>query len=207
MTEQEWLECSDPFAMLDVVRGQVSERKLRLFAVSCVRPHVGIWPNDDPSRALDMTEQFLEGQVLAEYEEANQSHIEDERPGEVTIHRGVPRNWLCEALFAGNAWHAARSTAGHVGIRLELRYFGAHRVNADWAPDQLRKPRQAVQAEQTRWLRDIVGNPFRPAAINSVWQMSTVISLATAIYDERAFDRPPILADALEDAGCDYADL
>jgi hypothetical protein len=29
----------------------------------------------------------------------------------------------------------------------------------------------------------------------------TVVALATAIYDERAFERTPILADALEEAG------
>ena len=39
------------------------------------------------------------------------------------------------------------------------------------------------------------------------WLTSTVIALAEGIYSDRAFDRLPILADALEDAGCDHADI
>jgi len=35
----------------------------------------------------------------------------------------------------------------------------------------------------------------------------TVIKLAQAIYDDRAFDRLPILADALEEAGCTNIDI
>jgi hypothetical protein len=56
-------------------------------------------------------------------------------------------------------------------------------------------------------LRDIVGNPFRPVTLNPAWRTSNVTGLAQAIYDDRAFDRLPILADALEDAGCDNADI
>jgi hypothetical protein len=51
-------------------------------------------------------------------------------------------------------------------------------------------------------IRDIFGNPFRPAALNESWLTSDVVALAKGIYEERAFDRMPILADALQDAGC-----
>ena len=48
------------------------------------------------------------------------------------------------------------------------------------------------------------GNPFRPVSIDPRWQTSTVIDLATVIYEEcNAVDKMPILADALMDAGCD----
>jgi hypothetical protein len=62
-----------------------------------------------------------------------------------------------------------------------------------------------------RLLRDLFGNPFRPApslapAVLS-WNGGTVPRLASAIYEERAFDRLPVLADALEDAGCADADV
>ncbi len=52
-----------------------------------------------------------------------------------------------------------------------------------------------------------LGNPFRPVTLEPAWLTSTVRSLAEGIYAERAFDRMPILADALEEAGCDNADL
>jgi hypothetical protein len=39
-------------------------------------------------------------------------------------------------------------------------------------------------------------------AVDSVWLTSTVVQLARSAYDNRAFDHLPILADALEEAGC-----
>jgi hypothetical protein len=53
----------------------------------------------------------------------------------------------------------------------------------------------------------VFGNPFRKVTIDPAWVTPTVASVAQAAYDQRAFDRLPILADALEDAGCDSADI
>ena len=60
---------------------------------------------------------------------------------------------------------------------------------------------------QTPLLRDIFGNPFRPVVADPAWLTPTVVAIASAIYEERAFARLPILADALEEAGCTDADL
>jgi hypothetical protein len=73
-------------------------------------------------------------------------------------------------------------------------------MGSDWKQYQA-KHRRAV----SYYLRDIFGNPFRSISIDSVWvewNDRTVLRLAQAIYDERAYDRLPILADALEEAGC-----
>ena len=56
-------------------------------------------------------------------------------------------------------------------------------------------------------LRDIFGNSFRPVAIDPAWLTSDVLALARGIYDDKAFDRMPILADALQDTGCDNTDI
>ena len=63
-----------------------------------------------------------------------------------------------------------------------------------------------VQVEQLlcAQFRCVFGNPFRPPpAFPKKWRTETVSALAAGIYELRAFDRLPILADALEDAGCD----
>jgi hypothetical protein len=60
---------------------------------------------------------------------------------------------------------------------------------------------------QSRLLRDIFGNPFRPIHLNLSWLTSTVVALANGIRDEKAFDRMPILADALQDAWCDNDEI
>jgi hypothetical protein len=57
------------------------------------------------------------------------------------------------------------------------------------------------------WLRCIFGNPFRPVSVDAVWLTANVVAIAQGIYAEPAFDRLPILADALEDAGCTNADI
>jgi hypothetical protein len=59
-------------------------------------------------------------------------------------------------------------------------------------------------------LRDLFGNPFRPAAIEPSWlewNDRCVTRLARAIYDERKYQEMKILADALEEAGCTNPDI
>jgi hypothetical protein len=51
--------------------------------------------------------------------------------------------------------------------------------------------------------RELFPNPFLPLAWNPDWFTSTVRDLAAHIYTSREFSAMPILADALQDAGCD----
>ncbi|HJZ91323.1 MAG TPA: hypothetical protein VKE40_10660 [Gemmataceae bacterium] len=51
-------------------------------------------------------------------------------------------------------------------------------------------------------LRDVFGNPFRRAAFDPRWRTSEVVGRARDIYEDRSFDRMPVLANALMDAGC-----
>jgi hypothetical protein len=84
-------------------------------------------------------------------------------------------------------------------------------VRVGLAPEEPTGPRERMaaldkeQSLQAGLLRCIFGNPFRPVAVVrawAAWNGRTVARLAQATYDERAFDRMPVLADALEEAGC-----
>jgi hypothetical protein len=62
-------------------------------------------------------------------------------------------------------------------------------------------------AVQLALMRDVFGNPFRPVTFDPAWRTAAAVSLARQMYESRDFGNMPILADALEDAGCDSADI
>lgn len=70
--------------------------------------------------------------------------------------------------------------------------------------------RAVVEREQCGLLREVIGNPFRPAALNPAclaWEGGTVPDLALRIYDGGRFAEMPYLGDALEEAGCTSAEV
>jgi hypothetical protein len=75
--------------------------------------------------------------------------------------------------------------------------------SADDEFDAEMKREKRERKQLARVLREVVGNPFTPPTFDAKWRTDTVTTLAKGIFDERAFDRMPILADALLDADCD----
>jgi hypothetical protein len=57
-------------------------------------------------------------------------------------------------------------------------------------------------ALHAQWLRDIFGNPFQTVSFDPTWRTPSVVALARTAYEERRFEDLPLLADALEEAGC-----
>jgi hypothetical protein len=70
-----------------------------------------------------------------------------------------------------------------------------------------RAAREREEREHAGLLREIFGNPFRPVVFDPAWQTPSVLNLARSMYQERSFDRMPLLADALTDAGCTHAEV
>jgi hypothetical protein len=178
VTGAEWRACTDPQAMLEFLHGKVSNRKLRLFAVACCRQDRDLLADLHNRLAVDTSERYADGLVS--------------RRELKSIRRAV---W--EALSDADskaAWEAA-------GVRA----WEAAAATL-WRPGPFRDGSGPISV-----LRDIFGpQPFRPVAIAPAWlswNSGTVPAIARRIYDERAYHDLPILADALEDAGCTDADI
>lgn len=55
---------------------------------------------------------------------------------------------------------------------------------------------------QIKLLVCILGSPSQPVGPTQEWRTSTVLAIAHQMYDSRDFNHMPVLADALEEAGC-----
>jgi len=199
-----------------------TDRKLRLFAVACCR-HVERWFVDPcQSRALNILECYADG--LATRDELDEvdnvaNQIDEGHPALRGGHESEDHAAREAAYSAARAvaqatsndapgeglptyYHRLYDTIMHTVEAAGDGAVALDRVNGRVLPTQAEE-RKAIAA----LLRCIFGNPFRPVAFNPAWRTSDVLLLAQGIYDERAFDRMPILADALQDAGCDNDDI
>jgi hypothetical protein len=190
MTEEDWLTCEDPAPMLDFLRGEASERKLRLFACAACRrvwDDMGeVWSRE----AVEAAEQFADGLMSEREVESFSSGASDEMLTALADQ---------DERKAGFAF-AASSTAA---VPLFLGDRGTARAVLSTLSDG-----DAVGiTRQVALFRDIFGNPFRPVAFDPAWRTPTAVALAEQMYAGRDFGAMPILADALQEAGCDNADV
>jgi hypothetical protein len=226
VTELEWLSCDDACQMLAFLGPRASARKRRLHLCGGCRQLWHLLYDDGSRNAVEVGERHADGEAtLQDLKDADWSSepaawmqfLNDPTlrffdPAENEILPNIRR------LF-------------DLGVLTEEAYrSGAEQLEvAD--PDALRRVRAAAElaewciatnmvfderatgffnrdAQMVAWpggplIRDIFANPFLPVTFDPRWRTSDAVGLARAIYDERAFDRLPILADALMDAGCD----
>jgi hypothetical protein len=181
MTESEWMACDHVGSLMVARRGwKRTTRKLRLLVCGYFRR---IWhlPSDAGRSAIEVAERHADGWATNDELTTIRPDLDRKTPtniADIGIHYAAApnrifRNWATTALV-----HAARAVA-------------------EMGPDRI-----AEELAQCHLARDIFGNPFRPVTLDRSWLTPTVLALARSIYDERAFNRMPMLADALEDAGC-----
>lgn len=182
MTEAEWLACTDPVAMLKFIRKHASERKVRLLAAACCSSFQRYFNDERSFAAINLAYRLADGDA-------------SEAERQTAFHRAYkvagPDDFGYEAAKLAAYTVAKPEQVRRVPL-LAIKVFGF---------DIYTDPRQV----ERHLLRCIFGNPFRPLELDPAWLTwngGTVAKLAQAIYDERRFSDMPILADALEEAGC-----
>ncbi len=201
MTEDEWFACADPELVLRQVEEQTSERKLRLMACAFCRRIWHLLPDDISRGTIELCECVVDG--LADDQPLwarGGFHDPDggmSYPGDTVEFEGyVAARFLANCMELIFDPHSAPEIAAGGACRHARR---ASRLSGILETEE--SLRQCVI------IRDIVGNPFRPPVFEPIWRSETVAQLADQIYLARDFSAMPILADALQDAGCDNDDI
>jgi hypothetical protein len=217
MTQAEWLACHDVNEMLDylkeeakVVRSLKGRRKLRLFACGCCRQVWQLIEDCRSRRLVELSEQLADGLAvptdLAEAEAAARSAKSDADVASAGFSSMTHIRRVGAAIGAAlqtvakESHAAARKSSG-----LALCSMGGF-----WSIEEPNPAWEAQEKRQTDLLQCIFGNLFHSLKVTPTWltwNNGTARRIAQAIYEERAFDRLPILADALEEAGCTDADI
>jgi hypothetical protein len=198
MTEAEWLGCENPNHALYLLQavGNRSRRKDRLAAAAGLRQ---FWAalSTEQQRAVSAAERYADGEIRFTKLRAAATRVGSGAGG--TLPGAVAQ--VTHREVAAALWNATV-------LFLPVVVGGPVYTNPPF-------PEARAYAERGRpmmaILRCIFGNPFRPAPPVDpswpAWNGGTVPRLAQAVYDGREFDRLPVLADALEDAGCSDPDL
>jgi hypothetical protein len=195
MTEAEWLTWVNAEPMLRGLADSFGGDKLRLFGCVVYRR---VWNllDDDLRCLLEATEEWAVSDIsLDQWQLAWNRYLKclpgPRAPDDAQAIRSIVTSTYSYVLSA--VWHAA--------WRVRRRAVLQASDNTNKQLDKAEKKWQSVV------LRDLYGNPFRPVTFSPDWYTDTVVTLARQMYETRDFSAMPILADALQDAGCDSEDI
>jgi hypothetical protein len=209
VTEAEWLNADSLYDMLRHFPAELStERKLWLFGCACFRRQWHLLEDERTRRCVVLTERYVDGEA-AGYELDDAWEIFDKAAQEGALtsryfdtHDAIQNllGYVDPIASMETAWEIAEGVGHFVA---ESR----HQTSDDVWNETYGEAQDAEEAEQIKLLRDIFGNPFRPVTFSPSWRTDTAIALARQMYESRDFSAMPILADALQDAGCDNTDI
>jgi hypothetical protein len=191
MTEEEWMKCVEPERIIKWLEERVESPKFRLFMVACCRrwPHLLVDPRS--VRALE----------VAELHAVRTTSRSDLQQANKKANAAVRKIRGAEGVGAAYFLALAASVATTTYLPARGAYESA------WFAQSAAGCRITERAVQSALLREIFGNPFRPVTFDPAWRTDTVLALARQMYESREFSAMPILADALQDAGCDNDDV
>src|SRR5262245_15595385 len=203
MTEAEWLACDDVEQLLEtygfLAPPYESDRRWRLFALACIesiRPHLSDYRL---TAALDVIARDAEGDT--EPHELPIAHDEALAAHASIWEDASEQRWFYVSEAAAEAVISATDSAyAEFAPDVCRRCADALALAADDGAQEI--VRERAHRRHVALVHEIFGNPFRPVELDPLWHTFDVLALARGIYDDRAFDRMPILADALQDADC-----
>jgi hypothetical protein len=199
VTEAQWLACENPLTMIRALRQRVGERKWRLFCCALCRWGWERLADPRARRAVEVAERFADGLAAEEELRAARDATQQLQSEHTRARR--------EGAAAGPAgWISA---AQHAVMRVPQPQAAVSTLWPDLLEGESPAARQARRRARDRaLLYDILGLlPFRPASFSPQWRTDTALALARQMYDSRDFGAMPILADALQEAGCDSEDI
>ena len=206
MTESAWLSCRDPQPMLLDLPRPPTERKLRLLGCGCCRAVWDLFTDDRSRAAVEVVERFADGdateaEMWAVYRESSVARDLAVGPDSTAPRRhrslaGRCTSWAAHVVTnvppLPNPVPVVRDDLFEPLAQLQYARRGRVRV---------------VRAIQAELVREVFGDPFRPVDFNPAWRTDTALTLARSMYAAREFGAMPILADALQDAGCEDAEV
>jgi hypothetical protein len=197
MTEAAWAACADPASMLRFLGKQASDRKLRLFCVACCRRAWHLIRTQELKDGIETLERVADGQA------ADRERI---RVRKVALAVAQQNMYSPHESVAWELWRASMKTI--VGQQDPGESAAAAFGYLAGRGNTFFPAKQKEREEQAHLVRDLFGPlAFRPVALAGDWLTPDVRALAEGVYAERAWERLPILADALEEAGCTEAEV
>jgi hypothetical protein len=194
MTEAEWLAEEDVGKMLRTPIIADAARKKRLFAIACCWKRERWFPDQLLRVVLNKAELIADGRTVRK-----ELDWWRKRARRVLLPKPMFSTRHNEAVISCTSVLSASDASCDTGLFYPYN---------EYPPNKYRfKQLFKVRFSHRELFRDIFGNPFHQLTFNPSWLTSTVLALANGIYQEKAFDRMPILADALQDAGCDNEDV
>ncbi|MDY3559484.1 hypothetical protein R5W23_000477 [Gemmata sp. JC673] len=214
MTEDEWFSPTDDGARVRHAAEHLPPRHRRLLAVGLCRTVTGLVTHPALAAALDVVDQYADGRVTAgALERARHACRALAQQSYDAYRRAADTGGSAVAAHA--CWDLAWAVSFAATDPLPLDKVGARALDAAVQARtgttgglSATSPEfhAAVAAHlslmrETVW--EVAGNPFQPPRFLPAWRTDTVTALAKQMYESRDFTAMPILADALQDAGCD----
>ncbi|NBO91912.1 MAG: hypothetical protein EBV06_06320 [Planctomycetia bacterium] len=199
MNEHDWFFCREPTPMIQfLVQRSTNERKLRLLACACCRQVWHLLSDPHSRRAVETAERYADGMASSlELARARAEALNAAGSGERQA--AWAAYWAANTKAGGPLWNSFAAAAGAL-VRQNTASVGYNHA-AVWDAQQV-----VGNRDQVALIHEIIGNPFHPPQPRCewlTWANGTIPAMAKAIHHDRAFEQMPILADALEEAGCD----